>query len=397
MVFGETPAANAHNAEVRIFKLGNNRVRERLSYDHVGVTTCLFDDDVSGVEGRLAKARRALNSISGLGIRRNGLSVVTCCVIFWSIVAPIALFGCEMWILNDRTVRLLDDFQIYAGKRVQRLYSKSPNICSFFGLGWIRLERLIEVKKLLFVRSLLSLEEHEPSRIIFCARMEVFMRNIDDCSMNVCSSMVFDLMNAAVSFGVLDEVVNMARGIHIWSKIMWKRKIWARAWELDIYLWRVQTRCHRSLGLLSSICSGPGFLIWWQIAQDDHRLIIACEKIVKLVSHSSALKADDVRLKGAPAFAKFCSDCDHAATDDARHLVLQCPKWQPIRNEMFDAIASIPDGCGRAILDSQCDLALVLMGKSVDGIMHEQMIKIWTISAVYISRMYDSKLKEGIG
>ena len=241
-----------------------------MSYDHVGVTTCLFDDDVSGVEGRLAKARRALNSISGLGIRRNGLSVVTCCVIFWSIVAPIALFGCEMWILNDRTVRLLDDFQIYAGKRVQRLYSKSPNICSFFGLGWIRLERLIEVKKLLFVRSLLSLEEHEPSRIIFCARMEVFMRNIDDCSMNVCLSMVFDLMNVAVSFGALDEVVNMGRGIHIWSKIMWKRKIWARAWELDICLWRVQTRCHRSLGLLSSICSGPGFLIWWQIAHDDH-------------------------------------------------------------------------------------------------------------------------------
>ena len=173
--------------------------------------------------------------------------------------------------------------------------------------------------------------------------------------------------------------------------------IWARAWELDICLWRVQTRCHRSLGLLSSICSGPGFLIWWQIAHDDHRLMIACEKMVKLVSHSSALKADDVPLKGAPAFAKFCSDCDHAATDDARHLVLQCPKWQPIRNEMFDAIASITDGCGRAILDSQCDLALVLMGKLVDGIMHEQMIKIWTISAVYISRMYDSKLKEGIG
>ena len=37
------------------------------------------------------------------------------------------------------------------------------------------------------------------------------------------------------------------------------------------------------------------------------------------------------------------------------------------------------------------------MGKSVDGITHDQVIKIWTISAVYISRMYDSKLKEGIG
>ena len=37
------------------------------------------------------------------------------------------------------------------------------------------------------------------------------------------------------------------------------------------------------------------------------------------------------------------------------------------------------------------------MSKSVDGITHDQMTKIWTISAVYISRIYDSKLKEGIG
>ena len=41
------------------------------------------------------------------------------------------------------------------------------------------------------------------------------MRNIDVCGMNVCSSVVFNLMNVAVSIGVLDEVVNMARRVHI--------------------------------------------------------------------------------------------------------------------------------------------------------------------------------------
>ena len=71
MIFGETKAANKHNAEVRHFSLGRDRVRERLSYDHVGVTLCLYLDDVSGVEGRLAKARRTFNAISGLGIRKN--------------------------------------------------------------------------------------------------------------------------------------------------------------------------------------------------------------------------------------------------------------------------------------------------------------------------------------
>ena len=100
MVFGETKAANKHNAEVRHFSLGRDRLHERLSYDHVGVTTCLYEDDVSGVEGRLAKVWRMFNAISGLGIRSIGLSVATCCLIFWVIVAPIALFGSELCILS---------------------------------------------------------------------------------------------------------------------------------------------------------------------------------------------------------------------------------------------------------------------------------------------------------
>ena len=59
--------------------LGGDRVRERVSYEHVGVTACLYDEDALGIVGRLSKARRALNAISGLGIRKNGLSIHTCC------------------------------------------------------------------------------------------------------------------------------------------------------------------------------------------------------------------------------------------------------------------------------------------------------------------------------
>ena len=62
----------------------------------------------------------------------------------------------------------------------------------------------------------------------------------------------------------------------------------------------------------------------------------------------------------------------------------------------MDAIASIPDGCGQVLLDSLCDLVPVLMGKTVNDLSQERMIKIWTIF-VYITTNYDSKLKEGIG
>ena len=146
MVSGEY----SFNADRRFFMLWDDRVREKLSYEHMGVVCCLSEDDVSGIEKRLTKAQRALNAVSGLEIRRNGLTVATCSIIFWVVVAPIALFGTELWILNDKSVSLIESFQIYTGKRVQRLFDRSPNSCSFYTLRWLRLERLVEVKKLLF-------------------------------------------------------------------------------------------------------------------------------------------------------------------------------------------------------------------------------------------------------
>ena len=57
----------------------------------------------------------------------------------------------------------------------------------------------------------------------------------------------------------------------------------------------------------------------------------------------------------------------------------------------MDAIASIPDGCGQVLLDSLCDLVPVLMGKTVNDLSQERMIKIWTI--VYLSSVMHGVLK----
>ena len=121
---------------------------------------------------------------------------------------------------------MIDAFQVYAGKRVQRLFGKSPNICAFYGLGWVRLERYIEVKKLLFIRSILILDPMEPSRKVFCSRMDDYLGSPDTRGQDIHGGVVFDLLNTASNFCVLDDVVSMVRQGHYWPKDLWKRKIW---------------------------------------------------------------------------------------------------------------------------------------------------------------------------
>ena len=79
----------------------------------------------------ILKARRILNAISVLGIRKCGLTIQTCKIIFWSVVVPIATYGCELLILTDKHGTLLEEFTEYAGKKIQRFYINTPKVCTF--------------------------------------------------------------------------------------------------------------------------------------------------------------------------------------------------------------------------------------------------------------------------
>ena len=121
-----------------------------------------------------------------------------------------------------------------------------------------------------------------------------------------------------------------------------------------------------------------------------------CETMVKLISHASMLKNDDVRLKAMPMFTRCCGDCDLAAVDDARHLVMQCPKWREDRSEMMKMIGNVPDGSGQRLLNAQCDISLVLLGKLNSNLTMKQNIRIMIISAKFISKMYNEKIRQGM-
>ena len=172
LVYGDTKQEHIEAKKYRIFKLGGDRVEEKLEYDHVGVKACVIAQDNSRVEEKIGKGRRALNATSGLGIRKNGLSMRTCNLIFWTIVVPTLTFGSEIWCIKDKEVELLQSFQRYAGRRVQRFPKRSPKSTCYFGLGWMRIETYIQVKKLLFLLTIISMDNDNRIKIIFNERVK---------------------------------------------------------------------------------------------------------------------------------------------------------------------------------------------------------------------------------
>ena len=399
LVYGENRIESDQNAPLRTFRLGNDRVRERTHYDHVGIRASIFEDDTSGLEERVSKARRTLNAISGLGIRQCGLTIRTCNTIFWSVVVPIALYGCELLILTEKHVSILEDFQEYAGRRLQQFHVKTPRVCAFYALGWVCLERYIEVKKLLFMFSIFLLDDYNPVKIAFHERARFFFENNDICMENRFRSPTFDLLYTAHSFGILERVEDMVKTGNVMSKQTWKSIIWSRAWDLEKIFWVIQNKSHESLILIERVCHTPRYLVWWELSDIFPDKMGMCEIMSKLVCRCSLSKADDVRFKNLTASHRWCEQCELCEVEDAKHLILYCPETQGLRDVMMGKIDEIVDGRGDYEQTSFVGRLYILLGSVITGLDINKMVDIWLTSAYYIGIMYKQRLKskKGVG
>ena len=398
LVFGESRRVHERNAVNRRFMLGPAKVREVTEYDHVGVKTSIFPGNPTGIEDRVGKARRALNAISGLSIRKRGLNIPTCNVVFWTVIVPIALYGCELWHLNCDSLKAVETFQIYAGKKVQRLYCRSPNSCSFFGLGWMQLFRVVQVRNLLFIRALLALDDETLSKKIFIERAMVFYGIENNAPLDDEWSIVDNLLNVASVFRLDNEVRNMILRGHMYPKDVWKRMVWERGWALEETYWCLEARLHREMDLLLRICPRPRYLTWWCLSNNHADMIHISEVMAKIISHASLLKCDDVRLKHLPYGNRVCSLCNLYLTEDIFHIIMQCPGTQPHRNAMYEELALYPD-VDQVLKDYEQHNMYILLDKCPNDCRYDVMEKLWRIPGKHICIIYKFVLdqRQGVG
>ena len=133
----------------------------------------------------------------------------TCNIIMWSVIIPIVTYASELWILKPKDVEILENFQRYAGKRLQRFPMDCPNECSYVGLGWIRFENFIYVKKLLFLRTIIFTDENCIYKKILKLRVDSFNRNMRQGTGYLYDSPIYDFLRVSIMYDLHDEVMKI--------------------------------------------------------------------------------------------------------------------------------------------------------------------------------------------
>ena len=233
LIYGEDKRTYDRNSSYRIFSLGGNKIPEKEHYDHVGIKACIYENDSTLVNEKISKGRKTLNAATGLGVRRNGLCMAICNLIFWMVVIPITTYGAEIWVMCQKYIDNLEAFQRYAGHRFQRFNPSFPNISSLYGLGWIGIVTFICIKKLMFVHTILDIDENNYIKKIFKERALTFNEDIRRGVTNKFRRPIFNMLKVSINFGVYEQIMRQLFRQHVITKTEWKRSILKKAWDLE--------------------------------------------------------------------------------------------------------------------------------------------------------------------
>ena len=392
VVHGESERENKVNSRHRSYKLGNEYVKETNTYEHLGLVTYNNFNYTQRTKDKISKGRRALSAASGIGIKHGGVSIKACNILFWSMIVPMVTYATELWILKDPDIELLEDFQKYAGKRIQRLHPRAPNVMSYVTLGWIRLENFINIKKLLFIRTILVLEEVSIHKKVFRNRLHQFMCNPVECSFNMHDSPIFDMLRIACIYGIFENIVRMMNGTHFYTKHNWREQVWSNAWMLEDRDWDFRKRYFGITKMYKNIQEYPVYSVWWKIADRFPSIMRQCEIMIKLICGASRLKTDDKRCE-----SNRCVKCNNYAKEDAFHIIMQCDSTENLRREMQHEIVKRIGIRNFEMITSGENFFNILMGKCHDGIHDYLHVEIWIVACIYISKMYWSILSNRIG
>ena len=122
-----------------------------------------------------------------------------------------------------------------------------------------------------------------------------------------------------------------------------------------------------------------------------------CENMAKIVCRASELKSDDRKFKQVTFAMKSCSLCNHAAYEDAKHMIMSCHGQSILRNQMYAVLENNVESrdVWRQFRPDQ--VLETLLGGNPLKLSFNTMLPIWCTSMKWVDKMYRHQLSQRAG
>ena len=194
--------------------------------------------------------------------------------------------------MSDGDRDKLDVFHRSVAKRIQGLSEKTPNVMCMAQLGWLSLSATIDIKCLMFLRTLLMGATPSICRSISISRWTEICYGL--VNMTSVSPMV-QLYSVCAKYGLLNHVNSWLDGGRVISKHSWKEIVYKAVYTREYSLWKCLCVLYPRCDIFSCVINDISLCIWWYFAQENIYVAKKCQTILKLMTKENVLQANACR------------------------------------------------------------------------------------------------------
>ena len=205
------------------FNLADEALETVSEAVHLGVPLSSKHRLSGALEAKISKGRRSVRAMCGFNSSQSIPMPTVLGRLYWSVIVPSLLFGCEVTVMLDGDRDKLDVFHRSVARRIQGLSEKTPNVMCMTQLGWLSLSATIDIKCLMFLRTLFMGATPSICHSISISRLTQIPYGL--VNMTSISPMV-QLYSVCAKYGLLNHVNYWLDGGRVISKHSWKEIVY---------------------------------------------------------------------------------------------------------------------------------------------------------------------------
>ena len=280
-----------------------------------------------------------------------------------------------------------EKFHIGMARNIQRLPENCPLPSILASLGWMDIQSLIDISKLLFGYRMLSLVCTSVYRIVMVKRFYCILYSYSACII----SPLGEFISLCRKYNLLSEVESWLESGDIICKHSWKKLCKQAVMDYSFPRWRLQLKLYRKLSTYRVIQLFITPSVWWCVARNNVKLKMACCTVLRLLNNCDRLRINiDVSV---PRNERLCECCTKGEVEDLYHMLMSCLLYNDICETMINKIDLEISEQSRSSIYSLSPLMQYYIYLGLDfPISQDDLICLREISCQAIHKMYCRRL-----
>ena len=361
---------------------GNRDIKIVDKLKHVGITLQTLNHTADSLTAdSIKKAKCTLLAARGIGSASVPVPPSTLSKLYWAVAIPRALYGIEILPFERLNVCELENAHRQNAKLIQGLPGNTPRPSPLMTLGWISIQSFIEMRKIVFLLSILSLPASNIYRritlhiLLQCSISIELPRYSPVASMFKCI-LKYDLQNVLIDF-----VMN--GGGHLPQT---KVKIKKIVWEYEVKRWNSMKLMYPDLENYYNCVTRPCLNVWWKYVAKFPNMNIYVRSLMAVLMGGQPLGLQ------CNFNSKMCKLCTYGNLENPAHVLFACSALQDTRDNTWARLLQVmPDAMSIGIENCNNDEKINQIFTCYGGSYISEWNEIYAQTAKMVYKMYHAR------